>query len=230
MRGATLSLTPRRSATGRRFCWRWGRRSALTLQCAGSTARLGIDDFFLDYRPHGARATDEFIRAVRSAATRPDALPPRLQDQQALRGRHLLRLRRVCPATWRGDRIVAPAWPSGAWPRSRSPQPGLRRGARRASICAIGHGWISTRRQRRWCEDFQPISDARASALTYRARSCAANLLTRLQQEFVKAQGNAGSHTAIGRPMHAEHPSAMGQRPGDERARRSPPVQAPHRP
>jgi xanthine dehydrogenase small subunit len=168
--------------------------SRLELMSARGTRDLAIEDFFLDYR-RTALAQGEFIRA---------AILPRRDPTLFLRAWKISKryeddISSVCGVfalQREGDRITGARVAFG----------GMAAIPKRARACeqALEGQRLDDHTLERAAsalgEDFQPISDARASA-DYRAR-VAANLLTRLRHEW---QGDADTRTHAVHPPEAAH-------------------------
>jgi xanthine dehydrogenase small subunit len=168
--------------------------SRLELMSARGTRDIAIEDFFLDYR-RTALAQGEFIRA---------AILPRRDPTLFLRAWKISKryeddISSVCGVfalQREGDRITGARVAFG----------GMAAIPKRARACeqALEGQRLDDHTLERAAsalgEDFQPISDARASA-DYRAR-VAANLLTRLRHEW---QGDADTRTHAVHPPEAAH-------------------------
>jgi xanthine dehydrogenase small subunit len=158
----------------------------LTLQSVDGSRELGIDDFFIDYR-RTALADREFLRSVRlprRAATlflRAYKVSKRYEDD----------ISSVCAVfalRMDGERIASARVACGGMAAVPKRSPGCEAALagidlRTADLGAAAAALVS---------DYQPISDARASA-AYRS-TVLGNLLRRLQQEFVGA-GPVRVHT-----------------------------------
>ena len=146
--------------------------ATVTLRNSEGSRTLPMEDLYIGYMKK-AMAADEILEAIDGPAAEAGAALSDLQGFEALRLRHLGRLRRVRDRARRGTASSAAAWPSAAWRRRRSalPPPSRRSSASAGPRPPRGRQWLpSTPTTRR-------LTDMRASA-AYRTAT-ARNLLYR---------------------------------------------------
>jgi hypothetical protein len=159
-RWAATSPTARRSATSAPVLIALDARSC----CAAARERtMPLPDFYLDYMKNRLEP-GEFVQAIVMPLPAP---PPgaRVEDQQALRLRHLGAVRRASRSSSTATSVRPRGWPSAAWPASSS----ARRRPRRRWSASPGREADGARAQAALAEDFKPLTDMRASA-AYRAQ------------------------------------------------------------
>jgi xanthine dehydrogenase small subunit len=151
----------------------------LELQCTGGTREIALDDFFLDYRKT-AQAPGEFLRSV---------IIPRRRANLFCRAYKISKrfdddISSVCAVfavELEGDRVL----------NARVAFGGMAATPKRATHCEAAFAGLDLRTDSidaaasAVARDFQPISDARASA-DYRL-TVAARLIKRLQLEYIGA-------------------------------------------
>ena len=130
---------------------------------AQSAATLPLEDFFLDYGKQDRRP-GEFVESVRVPKPVPGTRFRAYKISQALRPGHLRRVAAFRLRARAAARSPRRGSPMAAWRRRRSAR--QRRGG--ADRPALDRGHRRGCDRRRWREDFQPITDMRASA-GYRA-------------------------------------------------------------